>query len=199
MPTGFAAGTTAVVALGWTESNGVGVGGELWQSADGLSWAPANAPMVPPPPQAPGGPCPAVPTLQQLIDIGTARAASCYGQASLTVRAYSSDCGGCGGIVRERMTPGWIGQIAFAPWYVSPVVTAPGGPGPRLPVYLLPSAHLTPPNEGAPVIITGHFNDVASQGCRMVPLRAFLALGPMSDAVAACGRSFVVTSITAGS
>src|SRR5439155_12078088 len=47
MPNNFAAGTSAVVAYGWTEGNGVGVGRELWQSADGLSWTPANAPLVP--------------------------------------------------------------------------------------------------------------------------------------------------------
>ena len=200
MPTLFAAGQSAVVAIGWTDSTLAGTGRMLWQSPDGISWTPAQAPLVPPAPQVPAEPCPAAPTtVQQLADIGFAKAASCYGTGSLTLRGYSSNCGGCGGIVRERMTPGWIGQLAFAPWYVSPVVTAPGGPGQRLPVYLLPSAHLTPPNEGAPVIITGHFNDVASQGCRMVPLGIGVELGPMSDAVAACGRSFVVTSITPGS
>src|SRR5207249_6913174 len=77
MPNNFAAGTSAVVAYGWTEGNGVGVGRELWQSADGLSWTPANAPLVPPPPQVPGGACPAAPTtLQQLLDIGPVKAAS---------------------------------------------------------------------------------------------------------------------------
>ncbi|MDQ2941624.1 MAG: hypothetical protein M3R05_05480, partial [Chloroflexota bacterium] len=46
MPGAFAVGTSAVVAVGWTDSSAAGVGRELWQSADGLSWTPANAPMV---------------------------------------------------------------------------------------------------------------------------------------------------------
>lgn len=196
MPTGFAAGTTAVVAVGWTESNGVGVGGELWQSADGLSWAPANAPMVPPPPQAPAGPCPDVPTLQQLIDIGSVKAASCYGQASLTVRAYSSDCGGCGGLGFPRHSPDWIANAYAAAWYVSTTATTPGGPGNRWGVWPLPSAHLTPPTEGTLVEITGHFNDPVSPDCRIIPSRVGAELPPLSDGEAGCRQAFVVTSFT---
>jgi hypothetical protein len=196
MPTGFAAGTTAVVALGWTESNGVGVGGELWQSANGVSWTPANAPLVPPPPQVPAGPCPAAPTLQQLVDIGSAKAASCYGQTSLTVRAYSSDCGGCGGTGFPRHSPDWIANAYGAPWYVSTAATTPGGPGTRLEVWPLPSAHLTPPKEGTLVELTGHFNDPVSPDCRIIPNFVGAELPPVSVAAAECRQAFVVTSFT---
>jgi hypothetical protein len=196
MPTRFAAGTTAVVALGWTESNGVGVGGELWQSANGVSWTPANAPLVPPPPQVPAGPCPAAPTLQQLVDIGSAKAASCYGQTSLTVRAYSSDCGGCGGTGFPRHSPDWIANAGGASWYVSTTATAPGGPGTRFGVWPLPSAHLSLPTEGTPVEITGHFNDPISPDCRIIPFVVGAELPPLSVAEAGCRQAFVVTSFT---
>jgi hypothetical protein len=197
MPGAFAAGTSAVVAVGWTHSSAVGVGRELWQSTDGLSWTPANAPMVPPPPQVPAGPCPAAPgTLQQLIDIGSVKAASCYGNASLTVRAYSSDCGGCGGAGFPRHSPDWIANPYAAAWYVSTTVTTPGGPGTRWGVWPLPSAHLTLPTEGTMVEITGHFNDPVSPDCRITPFQVFQELPPVSDAAAGCRQAFVVTSFT---
>lgn len=194
MPGGFAVGTSAVVAVGWTEPNAVGVGLELWQSVDGLSWTPANAPMVPPPPQVPAGPCPAAPTLQQLVDMGSAKAASCYGQTSLTVRAYSSDCGGCGGTGFPLHSPDWIAVAGGASWYVSTTATTPGGPGIRMGVWLLPSAHLTPPKEGTQVELTGHFNDPVSPDCRIIPYVAGTELPPVSVAAAGCRQAFVVTS-----
>jgi hypothetical protein len=195
MPGGFAVGTSAVVAYGWTEPNAVGVGRELWQSVDGTSWTPTNAPMVPPPPQVPAGPCPAAPTLQQLVDIGSAKAASCYGQTSLTVRAYSSDCGGCGGTGFPRHSPGWIAAAGGAPWYVSTTATTPGGPGIRMGVWPLPSANLTPPKEGTQVEITGHFNDPVSPDCRIIPTFVGAELPPVSVAAAECRQAFIVTAI----
>ena len=194
MPGGFAAGTSAVLAVGWTEPGPVGVGRELWQSVDGLSWTPANAPLVPPPPQVPAGPCQAAPTLQQLVDIGSAKAASCYGQKSLTMRAYSSDCGGCGGTGFPRHSPDWIAVPGGASWYVSTTATTPGGPGVRLGVWPLPSAHLTPPKEGTQVELTGHFNDPVSPDCRIIPYVAGTELPPVSVAAAGCRQAFVVTS-----
>jgi hypothetical protein len=196
MPGGFAAGTSAVVAYGWTEPNAVGVGRELWQSVDGLSWTPANAPMVPPPPQVAAGPCPAAPTLQQLVDIGSAKAASCYGQTSLTLRAYSSNCGGCGGTGFPLHSPDWIALAGGAPWYVSTTATTAGGSGIRMGVWPLPSAHLTPPKEGTQVELTGHFNDPVSPDCRIIPYVAGAELPPVSLAAAGCRQAFVVTSIT---
>jgi hypothetical protein len=196
MPGGFAVGTSAVVAVGWTEPSVVGVGRELWHSVDGLSWTPANAPMVPPPPQVPAGSCPAVPTLQQLVDMGSVKAASCYGQKSLTVRAYSSDCGGCGGTGFPRHSPDWIASAGGASWYVSTTATTPGGPGIRMGVWPLPSAHLTPPKEGTQVELTGHFNDPVSPDCRIIPFVAGTELPPVSVAEAGCRQAFVVTSFT---
>jgi hypothetical protein len=196
MPGSFAVGTSAVVAVGWTEPNAVGVGREFWQSVDGLSWTPANAPMVPPPPQVPAGSCPALPTLQQLVDMGSLKAASCYGQKSLTVRAYSSDCGGCGGTGFPRHSPDWIASAGGASWYVSTTATTPGGPGIRMGVWPLPSAHLTPPTEGTLVEITGHFNDPVSPDCRIIPSLVGAELPPVSDAAAGCRQAFVVTSFT---
>jgi hypothetical protein len=200
MPGSFVAGQSAVLGVGWTESTLAGTGRELWRSADGLSWTAANAPLVPPAPQVPSRPCAAAPTtIQQLLNIGFVKAASCYGSSSLTIHAYSSDCGGCGGTgFPTTMSPGWIANSYAAPWYVSPAVTTPGGPGTRAGVWLLPSAHLTTPAEGTPVVITGHFNDAVSPDCRITPVRNDVELPPTSDASAACERSFVVTAITVG-
>ena len=195
MPDMFAAGDSAVAALGWTDTNGVGMGRELWRSTDGLQWTPANAPAVPPPPNVPAGPCPSSPTLQQLIQIGPVKGASCYGSSSLTLRGYSSDCGGCGGTGFPLHSPDWIAN-AFAPWYVSTAPTTSAGPGPRTGVWLLPSAHLTPPKENTQVEITGHFNDPISPDCRITPSVIPQEMPPAAEAEAECRQAFVVTSIT---
>jgi len=196
LPAAVSVGPAAAVALGWTMGNAYGAGRELWHSSDGSSWAPANAP-TPPPPAAPPGECPSAPTtLAQLLDIGSAKAASCYGQASITVRAYSSDCGGCGGAGFPGHVPSWI-AATYAPWYVSTTPTTAGSPGSRMGVWPLPSANLAPPQEGTQVEITGHFNDPISAECRILPGSGEgWDLEPPSIGEAGCRQAFVVTGIT---
>jgi hypothetical protein len=198
LPTLLAAGQSAVVGVGWTNSTAAGIGRDLWRSPDGTSWSLGSAPLVPPAPQVPGGSCPAAPTtVQQLADIGFVKAAACYGNQSLTLQGYSSACGGCGGIFYARLTPDWMAAAYYyGAWYISPQNTATTPEGTRLAVNLLPSAHLTPPGVGVPATVTGHFNDPASQDCRIVPSRFGIELAPTSDAIGLCQRSFVVTSIS---
>jgi hypothetical protein len=200
LPNLLAAGQSAVVGVGWTDSTPAGIGRDLWRSPDGTTWSLASAPLVPPAPQVPAGACaPAPTTVQQLADIGFVKAAACYGNQSLTLQGYSSACGGCGGIPDARLTPDWMAAAyGYGAWYISPQRITPTGPqeGTRLPVNLLPSAHLTPPGEGVPVTVTGHFNDPASQDCRIVPSFVGVELAPTSEAIGLCQRSFVVTSIS---
>jgi hypothetical protein len=198
LPTLLAAGQSAVVGVGWTDSTAAGIGRDLWRSPDGTTWSLGSAPLVPPAPQVPGGSCPPAPTtVQQLADIGFVKAAACYGNQSLTLQGYSSACGGCGGIFYARLTPDWMSAAYYyGAWYISPQNTATTPEGTRLAVNLLPSAHLTPPGVGVPATVTGHFNDPASQDCRIVPSRFGIELAPTSDAIGLCQRSFVVTSIS---
>ncbi len=198
LPNLLAAGQSVVVGVGWTGSTPAGIGRDLWRSPDGATWTLASAPSVPPAPQVPSGSCPPAPTtVQQLVDIGFVKAAACYSNQSLTLNGYSSNCGGCGGVPDARLTPDWMAAAySYGAWYISPQNTKTTAEGTRLAVNLLPSARLTPPGEGVPVTITGHFNDPASQDCRIVPLRLASELPPTSDAIGMCQRSFVVTSIS---
>jgi hypothetical protein len=200
LPTLLAAGRSAVVGVGWTNTTAAGIGRDLWRSPDGTTWSLGSAPLVPPAPQVPGGSCPPAPTtVQQLADIGFVKAAACYGNQSLTLQGYSSGCGGCGGVFYAQLTPDWMAaayNYSSGAWYISPQNTATTPEGTRLVVNLLPSAHLTPPGEGVPATVTGHFNDPASQDCRIVPSRFGIELAPTSDAIGLCQRSFVVTSIS---
>jgi hypothetical protein len=198
LPNLLAAGESAVVGLGWTDSTPAGIGRDLWRSPDGTTWSLASAPLVPPAPQVPVGACPPAPTtVQQLADIGFVKAATCYGSQSLTLQGYSSGCGGCGGIPDALLTPDWMAAAySYGAWYISPQNTATTPESTRLAVNLLPSAHLTTPGEGVPVTVTGHFNDPASQDCRIVPSRLGVELAPTSDAIGLCNRSFMVTSIS---
>ena len=198
LPNLIAAGQSAVVGVGWTDSTPAGIGRDLWRSADGTTWTVATAaPLVPPPPQVPAGACPPAPTtVQQLVDIGPAKAAACFGNQSLTLKGYSSNCGGCGGTGLPRLTPDWMSAAyTYGAWYISPKDTRATPEGMRLAVNLLPSAHLAPPAEGVPVLVTGHLNDPASQTCRIVPFVLGSELPPTSEAIGRCERSFVVTAI----
>ena len=198
LPNLLAAGQSAVVGVGWTDNTPAGIGRDLWRSPDGTTWSLASAPLVPPAPQVPGGACASAPTtVQQLVDIGFVKAAACYGNQSLTLQGYSSNCGGCGGLADARLTPDWMAAASsYGAWYISPQNTKTTAEGTRLAVNLLPAAHVTPPGEGVPVTVTGHFNDPASQDCRIVPLHLSSELPPTSDAIGMCQRSFVVTSIS---
>jgi hypothetical protein len=133
------------------------------------------------------------------VDIGFAKAAACYANQALTLRGYSSNCGGCGGTGLPRLTPDWMSAAyGYGAWYISPQNTRTTPDGTRLAVNLLPSALLTPPAEGVPVIVTGHLNDPASQDCRIVPTILFSSeLPPTSEAIGLCERSLVVTAISA--
>ncbi|TMB52077.1 MAG: hypothetical protein E6J50_02800 [Chloroflexi bacterium] len=197
LPNLIAAGGSAAVGIGWTDTTPAGVGRDLWRSTDGMTWSLVSAPLVPPAPQVPGGACPPAPTtVQQLVDIGSVKAAACYGTQSLTLQGFSSNCGGCGGTGLPQMKPDWMsGAYGYGAWYISPQDTKTTVEATRIAVNLLPSAHLTPPGEGAPVIVTGHFNDAAAQECRIVPSLLGSELLPTSDAIGMCERSFVVTAI----
>jgi hypothetical protein len=197
LPTLLAAGQSAVVGVGWTDTTGAGIGRDLWRSPDGTTWSLASAPLVPPAPQVPDGACPPAPTtVQQLADVGFVKAAACYGNQSLTLQGYSSGCGGCGGIPAALLTPDWMSAAySYGAWYISPQNTKTTPDGTRLAVNLLPAADLTPPGEGVPVTVTGHFNDPASQDCRIVP-NLSSELPPTAEAIGLCQRSFMVTSIS---
>jgi hypothetical protein len=201
LPNLLAAGQSAVVGVGWTDSTPAGIGRDLWRSPDGTTWSLASAPLVPPAPQVPVGACPPAPTtVQQLVDIGFAKAAACYGNQALTLQGYSSNCGGCGGTGLPRLTPDWMSAAyGYGAWYISPQNTKTTPDGTRIAVNLLPSANLTPPAEGVPVVVTGHLNDPASQDCRIVPtiLNDERELPPTSNAIGLCERSLVVTAISA--
>lgn len=195
VPSLLAAGVGGFVTLGFSEPTLAGTGRAFWRSTDGLSWTPVSEPLVPPSPAVPQGECPPQPTtVAALMAIGEIKAAACYGSQPLTLRGYSSDCGGCGGVFGAHGVPEWM-TWPFAPWYLG---EPPGdeSQGRHIGAWLSPSAHLAPPPAGTPVIVTGHYSDPASDSCRLIPDLLPSDLLPAADSIARCQRSFVVTSIS---
>jgi hypothetical protein len=166
---------------------------QLARSTDGPSWQ--QTAVLPPPPAVAAGACPAAPTtFAELQAIGFPKAASCFGSQPLTIPAFASDCGGCGGVPATRADPAWI-NAPFVPWFISGVPSL-DGLQPSLGLWPDPDAGLDPlPATGTPITVTGHFNDPVSTSCRTIPLWHGLELEPAATSEAECRASFVVTAV----
>jgi hypothetical protein len=149
-------------------------------------------------PGATGGGCPSAPTSAgQMVQIGTAKAASCFGQTALTVDGYTVGCGGCGGVELYDRTPNWLAMMI--PLYFMGPTAGESGIGPTLgfPVFIDPALGLVFPPLDTPVRVTGHFNDAIARTCRVVPM-AGLSAPPLNPnaVIARCQQSFVVSAVT---
>lgn len=133
-----------------------------------------------------------------MVQIGTAQAASCFGQTELTVEGYTLDCGGCGGAEEYDRTPGWLAMMI--PLYFMGPNPGEAGIDPSLgfPVFIDPALGLVFPLPDTLVQVTGHFNDPIAMTCQVVPKPGSSApsLDP-NDVIARCQQSFVVTAVTA--
>jgi hypothetical protein len=142
--------------------------------------------------------CPSAPTSAgEMLRIGTARAASCFGETELTIEGYTLGCGGCGGVDEYDRTPNWLAMMIPA-YFMGPQPGAAGmDPTLGFPVFVDPTLGLVFPPPDTPVRVTGHFNDPRAKTCQVVPMLGTSA-PPLDadDVIAACQRSFVVTAAT---
>jgi hypothetical protein len=132
-----------------------------------------------------------------MVQLGTANAASCFGQTELTIEGYTLGCGGCGGVDEYDRTPSWL--ATFIPLYfVGPNAGEAGiDPASGFPVFIDPASGLVFPPPDTLVRVTGHFNDPIALTCQVTPKPGSSAppLDP-NDVIATCQRSFVVTAVT---
>lgn len=196
VPSDIVVGAASLVALGPGTSTLVETADQLWRSDDGLAWEQTSA-LVASAEVAPGA-CPEPPaTFDELIAMGSPKAASCFGSQALTITAFSSDCGGCGGVPAYRQEPAWI-NAWIAPWFISDTADLSGN-GRNMSVWPAPTLGMsTLPPTGTPITVTGHFNDPVSTSCRTVPLWHGLTLPSAARTVAECRASFVITAIALG-
>jgi hypothetical protein len=132
-----------------------------------------------------------------MIHIGMFMAASCFGQADLTVDGYTLDCGGCGGIDEYDRTPSWLAMFIPA-YFLGPNPGQPGiDPTAGFPFFVDPALGLAVPPPDTMVHLTGHFNDPIALTCEVVPKAGTSApaLDP-NEVIANCQASFVVTAVS---
>jgi hypothetical protein len=142
--------------------------------------------------------CPAAPTtVTEMIHVGVATAAACFGQASLTIEGFSVECGGCGGVDLYDRSPGWLAMMI--PEFFVGVLPGVAGLDPTMgfAVFVNPATGISFPAPGPRVRVTGHFNDPAALTCTMTPQpgSGVSALDPNS-VITTCKQSFVVTAVS---
>jgi hypothetical protein len=146
---------------------------------------------------SPAGCPPAPTTAAEMIGIGMFMAASCFGQADLSIDGYTLACGGCGGIDDYDRTPSWLAMFIPA-YFLGPNPGEAGvDPTAGFPFFVDPGLGLTVPPPDTMVHVTGHFNDPIALTCQVVPKSGTSApaLDP-NEVIASCQASFVVTAVS---
>jgi hypothetical protein len=167
----------------------VGIGDGLYTSSDGADWSRTLA-TPGKQPEGPGCPPADEVTALDLMFLGRT-AADCYQDTPLTMTAWAPLIDGLGGCCYPEGVPAWLNSPIPPAW----VSAAPSDLAGSLGVYPSPTAQGTLATERW-VRITGHFHDVTSQDCRLIPLTYVPhRLESISAAIDGCERHFVIDSI----
>lgn len=184
----------------------------LWHSTDGESWVSEPSPLLDLAPAPSADECGSPPgEMADLALIDRVTAVVCQGDASLTMRAWSASCPGCGPPCPSCFPfggePQWLAEPGWNQLFLSPVEDDKS---------LLFSVVLPPALEWDPawiqtwVEVTGHFDDPAAASCRwttlpgqvqgrefrrvFVPAEEWYAGHPR--VTEGCRQQFVVTAVT---
>jgi hypothetical protein len=181
------------VALG-TSSDGAGQ--QLWRSTDGTAWSPTGDPIM----LRDRPPCPPPDEVSTLVLTYLGKLADhCFGQSSLTVRAWVPVIGGFGGCCFPVTEPEWLAGIYPSGGYLMPGAGEYFAVWGVIGVYVPPGVNASPLRPETWVEVVGHFRDGAAGTCRSIPL-AMYAPHSLESQVAVrrdCQQRFVVESITA--
>jgi hypothetical protein len=200
--------------------DGIVMIGILGSDPDRVAWL-VRAPGHPPTGAAAGGPtavppaasipdplaaridrpaaCPALPTtIHDLLAITPITAAACFGDRTITFRAWVVDPGeGYGGIC-EAFTPAWIRECVLPDYLLAGARQAGAGLVPGLHAMRSPGATGDLAGVGRWALVQGHVDDPASPTCRGSHVAGSIGLEPErppAQVVLECRSVFVVTSI----
>jgi hypothetical protein len=141
--------------------------------------------------------CPILPTdFLAFTVLDRAAATVCYAEVPITFRAWSVNCGDCGGgIGPGDSQPAWLLSPTMNQLFMSPIEDDSGGWS--MSVVLGPSLKPDPAWSGAWLQVTGHFGDPAAATCHYEPTREDLAYWSGQHwIVDQCRQTFVVTGLT---
>jgi hypothetical protein len=191
------AGPSTIVALGSKANRDGRTIDRPWVSADGLKWTEVDADGFGTLPADLTGPCPAaLPTTPQALEAMAPELwPTCFGHRTLTIRAYVSDCGGCGGASLADYSPAWLDDPMAIAFYLTPTRMPEGTGGNAFGVRIDPE-HPVKPRFNALADVSGHFDDPAASICRSTNAE-FIGggLAPPETEIASCRREFVAESI----
>ncbi len=167
----------------------------FWQSTDGATWQGETSPVIGPVDHSVIGACPERPsTMLDFIAMPGAVAAECFGDASITFRAWYTVGGGCGGYAPGIFEPGWLASpFAGLALNLTPdeVEYNAWGCGWGT-VHPLDLTALSPQQW---VQVTGHWADLASATCRVRPDPAYPGAYAAGSLAFRCRTMFVATAV----
>jgi hypothetical protein len=162
--------------------------GETWTADDGSSFGVVKSPRI--------GDCPALPSdyVEWRLVPGVL-AADCFGDASITFRAWLTVGCGCGGYVPGIFEPAWLASpfasfgLVWLPYENKYGGCGSGVAGPDL-------GKVPEPQQW--VHVTGHYDDPAATTCRYRPDETYPYLATTSaQLMQECRSRFVVTNVSA--
>ncbi|HEX6473519.1 MAG TPA: hypothetical protein VF114_00330, partial [Candidatus Limnocylindria bacterium] len=195
LPREAAAGPLGVVAVSQVDSAG-GAAPNFWHLGAGEEWTREASPVMPERPPLTAKACGSAPRdVLALFSIDPLMAADCFGDAPITVRAWSVPCVGCSGQSDGEWETAWLAQPTERRIvHLSPTDNADWG---TLEAVLHPSLPRQAPERPSRwVEVTGHYDDPEAASCRWIPtFMDEVWYSGTGDVVANCRARFVVTAI----
>lgn len=193
LPMEAVGGPQGVVAVGQLAPEG-GRAPVFWHLGDGAVWEREPSPVMPAP--TPPNPQTCGPKPDDVLGLLNADAlwnAICFGDAPITVRAYSVPCLGCYGQGEGKWKVKWLAQPADERViHLAPVESSDWGSTDAI---LHPSVRRQPPASRW-LEVTGHYDDPQAASCRWTPSLADESwYSGTDDVIAGCRAWFVVTSV----
>ena len=144
--------------------------------------------------------CPALPTsMKAVLDVTPAVAVGCFGDATMTFRAWVRDPGEGYGGTCSAFTPTWIKECVLPDYLLTARATGPTtGETPTMHAMRSPGARGELRGYSRWVTIQGHYDDPVSPSCRASGVDGTIGLEtelPRALVVSACRLVFVVTDI----
>lgn len=189
-----AAGERGVIVIG-NRWNSRGSNPLVWhRTADGI-WEPERSPVLDIAQDPSADDCDARPTnAVEFVNLDFAMAATCYGDAPLTIRFWSRSCDECPGQYQGTYEEAWLASPTGNLLNLSPV----SWPGYYMSVVLAPAVgpSADPTWLDTWLELTGHFDDSAAMRCHWTPRADQLQYYPGARSlIEACRQEFVVTKV----
>ena len=198
LPQYAAAGPTGVVVVGH-RSTLRGDNPIVWHRSPTGNWLPEPQPVFAAVPNPTPASCPSVPRdLPALIVLDRAAALVCFGDAPMTMRAWSVGCDQCYGSGPGGAEPAWLAAPTNNQLFLAPIKPASTGEW-WISLVLHPSVVADPALAlGAWIELTGHFDDPAAATCHYEPALEELAYwSGQHSFIDNCRQTFVVTDVRA--